>query len=166
VTDIDRPEPEILVEFLRRSYQTVDGLWFMKVEEVSGFDHALEIDRRVWAVVAKIQARKAREAIRAPGNTLNDLARCFALKLSADGHAFAAQMTPTAVRFAVTQCPWLDLLRKSDRQHLAQRISQTICPTEGQAWCAEFGGDYEFEMPSMACAGDDRCSLAFTRKNA
>ena len=45
---------EQVVEYLRRSYQAVDGLWFMKVEEALGFEAALEADRRVWEILAKI----------------------------------------------------------------------------------------------------------------
>ena len=57
-----------LVEYLRRAYHAVDGLWFMIVEEAHDFDHALELDERVWAVLAKIQARKAREVTGCSGN--------------------------------------------------------------------------------------------------
>ncbi|NLE90228.1 MAG: hypothetical protein GX602_04765, partial [Dehalococcoidales bacterium] len=44
-------------QYLQRSYEAVDGLWFMKVEEKLGFDTALEIDGEVWKVLPKIQAR-------------------------------------------------------------------------------------------------------------
>ena len=49
------------VEFLRRSFFTVDGLWFVNLEKDLGFDEALDLDRRVWESMAKVQARKARE---------------------------------------------------------------------------------------------------------
>jgi hypothetical protein len=32
-----------IAEFWHRSYTSVDGLWFMKVEEKHGFDLALDI---------------------------------------------------------------------------------------------------------------------------
>jgi hypothetical protein len=159
-------DPKLLVDYLRRSYHAVDGLWFVMTEEEHGFDHALEIDRRVWSVVAKIQARKARELLGANTNSPDDLAQCFTLKLTADGHIFRLETHPDEVRFVVTQCPWLELLRKSGRQHLTDRISQTICPTEGNAWAAEFGGEYDFRLPTRSCSGDARCSLIFVRKPA
>jgi len=46
-----------IVEYFKRSYTAVDGLWFMKVEEIYGFDTALDIDEEVWKVMPKIQAR-------------------------------------------------------------------------------------------------------------
>jgi len=151
----------ILVQYLPRASHAVDGLWFMMAEQAHNFDHALELDRRVWEALAKIQARKARELLACDGNTPDELSRCFALKLAADGHEFEAGATPHEVRFLITDCPWLQLLRKSDRRHIAAQVAQTICPAEGRIWCAEFGGEYEFDMPLMACSGADRCEMRF-----
>ena len=157
-------EEAMLVEYLRRAYHALDGLWFMMSEKAAGFDQALDLDRRVWEVLAKIQARKARELTESAGDSPGELARCFTLKLTADGHRFESAADDDGVRFVILGCPWLDLLRKSDRQHLALKVAQTICTTEGQVWCKEFGAAYEFEMPLMACAGTDRCEMRFLRK--
>jgi len=159
-------DDHLLVEYLRRAYHAVDGVWFMKVEEALGFEQALDVDRQVWAILAKIQARKARELTGCPGNTPPELLRCFRLKLTADGHQFEASLTADGIAVLIRGCPWLELLRKSNRQELAARIAQTICPTEGSVWCAEFGGEYEFTMPRMACAGEDACEMRFTRRQA
>jgi predicted ArsR family transcriptional regulator len=159
-------DERILVEYLRRAYHAVDGLWFVMVEKAHDFDHALELDRGVWEVLAKIQARKARELTGCAGSAPADLVRCFSLKLTADGHAFEATATDDEVRFTIHDCPWLELLRKSDRQELAARVAQAICPTEGRVWCEEFGGAYEFGMPTMACSGAGRCEMRFVRRPA
>jgi len=155
-------DDRLLAEYLRRSYHAVDGLWFMMVEEDTSFEQALVLDNRVWAVMGKIQARKARELLDAPGNSPEELARCFALKLTGDGHAFTSAVEDGVVRFTIPQCPWLTLLRKSGREHLAATVSQTVCPTEGRAWAAEFGG-YTFDLPQMACLGAAQCEMRFGR---
>jgi hypothetical protein len=49
--------PEQIAEYYHRSYTVVDGLWFMKIEEKYGFDAALDIDKEVWKVFPKMQAR-------------------------------------------------------------------------------------------------------------
>jgi len=159
-------EEEILVEYLRRAYHAVDGLWFMMVEEKSGFDEALELDRRVWEVLAKIEARKARSLLGCSGNTPAELARCFGLKLRADGQHFETAETAGEVRFVLDACAWLELLRKSGRERLAARIAEAVCATEGRVWCAEFGGQYEFEMPVRTCADGERCEMRFVRRQA
>ena len=159
-----RIDDRALVEYLRRSYHAVDGLWFVKVEEDHGFEAALEFDQRVWQVLAKIQARKARELTNACDNGPETLARCFTLKLTADGHDFAAEVTGEGVLFRIAECPWLALLRKAGRTHLAQPIAEAVCRTEGNVWCAEFGGAYVFDMPQMSCAGGTECHMRFTRQ--
>ncbi len=156
-------QDRLLLSYLRRSYHAVDGLWFVMAEEAAGFEHALELDVRVWRVLAKIQARKARELLGVPGDGAEELARCFSLKLAADGHEFSVEMGPEAVVFRVKACPWLELLRKSGREEVAARVAQAVCPTEGAVWSQEFGGEWWFEMPVMGCAGAEGCEMAFRR---
>ncbi|MHA1848403.1 MAG: DUF6125 family protein [Promethearchaeota archaeon] len=38
--------------------QTLDGLWFLKIEEKYGFKAALEVDDLVWRIYGKIEARR------------------------------------------------------------------------------------------------------------
>ncbi len=136
---------QALIEYLRRSYTAVDGLWFVMVEEAHDFDHALALDERVWQILPKIQARKAREVLGITGNSLAELTACFRLKLEADGHMFRVDEVPDGVVFVVTRCQWRELLRASGREHLEERISSVIWPTELAGWCAEFGDEFEFE---------------------
>lgn len=164
VQEVSLISPEALSEYLRRSYHAVDGLWFMMVEEEFDFDRALDLDERVWRVLAKIQARKARELLQCAGNEPEDLLRCFSLKLTADGHQFDAQIDEDHVTFRIARCPWQDLLNKSDRQHLASLVSKRICPAEGEAWCREFGERYAFEMTCMMCDGAGKCEMVFGRR--
>jgi len=155
---------EQLVAYLRRAYHAVDGLWFMMVEDCAGFAAALDADRRVWQVLAKIQARKAREVTGRPGNAPEDLLACFSLKLTADGHCFDAAVDSNAVEFTIHRCPWLDLLQGSGREHLARQVAETVCPTEGAAWCREFGDAYDYSMPALMCGGAGECVMRFGRR--
>lgn len=158
------PDDTILSQYLRRSYHAVDGLWFVKVEERLDFDEALAIDGEVWGVLAKIQAREARKLLDASGNSPEELMRCFELKLTADGHEFAGRVEGGDVVFKITRCEWLELLRKSGREQLAGTVAERICPTEGHAWCREFGGGYEFSMPCVMCHGAQACEMRFAKK--
>jgi hypothetical protein len=159
-----RADDRILASYLRRCYQAVDGLWFMMVEKDSDFERALDLDVRVWRVLAKIQARKARELLGASGNSPEELARCFSFKLEADGHRFTVETTRDGVVFRIEACPWLELLQKNDRRHIAAKVAQAVCPTEGSVWCDEFGGEWRFDMPLMACSGADCCEMWFSRR--
>jgi hypothetical protein len=157
-------EESKLVEMLRRSYFAADGLWFMVAEEMLGFDRALELDERVWQVMPKIQARKARELLGLHGSCLEELEHCLSLKFTAEGHAFGvAHSSPDRLEIAVTDCPWRNLLEKSKRLHLAETVAQSICVGEGKAWAAEFSDDISFELASSMCAGAQSCRFVFRR---
>jgi len=151
----------LLVKYLRRAYHAVDGLWFLKVEEATDFEQALEVDRQVWEILAKIQAREARRLLGVEGNSPEELRRCLNLKFGADGHDFEVDLDAEGLRVLIRDCPWRELLAKSKREHLGQRIAETICMTEGRVWCQEFGGAYEFEISELGCAGGEQCEMRF-----
>ena len=157
-------EEGLILQYLRRSYHAVDGLWFLKVEEATDFDRALEIDQQVWEVLAKIQAREARRLLHMEGNTPAELSRCLKLKFGADGHDFEITDLADGVQVTIRHCRWAELLKKSNRGELACRIAQAVCTTEGRVWCNEFGKQFKFEMPDMACCGADVCVMRFLKK--
>jgi len=154
---------DVVADFLRRSYAAVDGLWFVKIEEADGFARALELDEQVWRIMPKIQARKGRELLGVEGNEAEGLARCFGLKLHADGHEYDISIGPDGVRARVYHCCWLAAMRKSGRGDLAAAIGERVCTAEGQMWCQEFGGEYQFSLPCRRCDDGEYCEYVFTR---
>ena len=155
-------EDQALIEYLRRSYTATDGLWFMIVEQAHDFDHALALDEQVWQILPRIQARKAREVLDISGNSLGDLTACFRLKLQANGHQFHIERSDSEVQFIITHCKWRELLRKSGREHLEERISNVIWPAELAAWCREFGGEFECQYLDETAA-DAEYRIIFLR---
>lgn len=155
-----------IADYFHRSYKTVDGLWFMKIEEKYGFDAALDIDDEVWKVVPKIQARKLKAMAGLPDG-LDALFECFTTKLTLEGFTFAADKNPDANGFAVTitACPWFDLMARAKRTHLAGDIGTRICNTEYSVWAAEFGQDITFRLGRQICHGCDACVIRFQRES-
>ena len=153
-----------IAEFLFRSYISVDGLWFMKLEEKCGFDTALEIDKAVWSILPKIQARALKSMCNL-GNDINALIDCFEFKMDVEGYTFKTEKIENdhGYRITVTQCPWMDLLVKSKRENLAGKIGTAICTTDAVAWAAEFGDNVKFELQRQICQGSDHCILQFSQ---
>jgi hypothetical protein len=136
------------------------------VEDHADYETALVLDQRVWAVMPKIQARKARELLGVRGNSPEDLARCFGLKFHSEGHDFDIEALDGGVIARVHECHWVKLLVDSGREHLADEIGRTICATEGRVWAQEFGGEYDFELSCRICAGGDCCEYHFSRRRS
>jgi hypothetical protein len=166
-------------ECLVRSYTSVDGLWFMKVEEHFGFDRALEIDQSVWEVMPKIQARQLKSMLGVDSG-VEALWVCYSEKLTLDGfdfQIFSSSHTPSQVELGkemdgtggaereftirIAFCPWYDKLVRSNRGHLAAAIGKRICTAEYSAWAKEFGCRFEFGKEGKLCEGTSFCVLKF-----
>jgi hypothetical protein len=147
-------------EYLRRSYIAIDGLWFMKVEERLDFDEALLLDVAVWKVMAKIQARKACELLGLEGKTLSDLVTALELKFAAEQYTYTiGRPSPESAEITVTGCPWMTLMEKSGRMHLADRVANAICAAEYAAWAKEFGEGITTAVRQRRCNGDPVCRI-------
>ena len=154
-----------VVEYLYRSYTVVDGLWFMKIEEESGFERALEIDTKVWEIVPKIQSRFLRSKTGNPEG-IAGLLICFKIKLRLDGFEFKTRnnIKNHNIEFNISRCPWHEILVKSKRTGIAEKIGSRICRTEYGVWAKEFGNNIEFELLGQLCNGGKSCRLFFNSR--
>ena len=154
---------EQIAAFYHRSYTAVDGLWFMKVEEKYGLDTALDVDNEVWKVLPKIQARMLKSMMKME-NGIEALFECFTAKLLLDGFRFKTEKAQNDSAFTVIieSCPWYDLITKSGREHLAEKVGALICNTEYSGWAAEFGDNIRFELQDQICKGSKSCILQFS----
>lgn len=158
-------------EYLYQNYIKADGLWFLKVEEIYGFDKALEIDRQVWKVIPKIQARfiknKLLEALQKNGNTNPQntktlLFEALKIKLSLDRFEFKVTKNKAGIIIRISRCPWHDVMVKSQRENLSEKIGSTICTVEYAAFFKEFYPDAVLDVSSKLCSGNDSCNFKFS----
>lgn len=157
---------EQMSEYFRRSYTTVDGLWFMMVEQKYSFEEALEIDEAVWKVLPKIQARALRQ-MKNLERGLDGLQEAIAARLALEGFGFELERIEGGFCVIISRCPWQELMRRSGRQHISERVSGIICHLENSVWACEFDEDgaekIRFEREERICKGAERCTLRFGR---
>ena len=122
-------------QFFHRSYSAVDGLWFIKVEEKYGFETALEIDNEVWKVMPKIQAR-ALISMSKTKKGINALREILEKKFTLEGLNYKTNKLNSNKGFEIViiECPWLNLMIKSGRKHLSEKVGSVICNTEFAVW--------------------------------
>jgi hypothetical protein len=149
-----------IAAYFHRSYAAADGLWFMKVEEKYGFDIALEIDDQVWKVLPKIQARMLKSMLLLDKG-IEGLAEGIEVRLALEGFEFEAEKESGGLKFIIRRCPWHELMVKSGREHLSEKVSSLICREENSVWASEFG-DMSFELDEQICKGAKRCVLRFS----
>jgi predicted ArsR family transcriptional regulator len=149
-----------IAAYFRRSYTAADGLWFMKVEETFDFDTALEIDHQVWKVLPKIQARMLKSML-SLDNNLQGLYEGITTRLALDGFEFEAEKGNAGFKILIKKCPWHEMMIKSGRMQLSEKVSSLICPTENSAWASEFG-DFAFQLEKQMCKSERNCVLHFS----
>jgi len=163
-------------EFFRRSYTAVDGLWFMKVEEKLGFEEALRLDEAVWKILPKIQARTLKGIMHLPGG-LAGLEQALSARLAMEGFEFKMEPREDGLAVIVKRCPWHDMMIKSGRGALSERVSDIICRVENSVWASEFCEEkgmpddgkvredkcqeIRFLREERICRGEERCVLKF-----
>ncbi|MFC1941858.1 DUF6125 family protein [Chloroflexota bacterium] len=160
MTELDARQ---LAEFHHRSYSAVDGLWFLKVEEKYGFDVALEINTEVWKVMPKIQARKLKSTLNKE-NGIEALLECLTPKLISNGFTFRVEKDKQQSGFCIIidRCPVHDLMVKSGRENLSEKIGNLTCNAEYSVWASEFGEDISFELQCRICKGSESCIFHFS----
>jgi hypothetical protein len=154
-------------EYFRRSYTAVDGLWFMKIEERMGFEKALQIDEAVWEVLPKIQARTLKAMMNLPSG-LAGLEQALSARLALEGFDFEIERQDEGLEVTVRSCPWHQIMIKSGRAALSERVSDVICWVENSVWAVEFsepGKEIGFEREARLCRGDGVCRLRFMSRS-
>jgi len=154
-------DPRILSEYFKKCFIAVDGLWFMMLEKADSFDKALEIDRRVWEVLPKIQARKIKELLGAKAATVDDLVNALKFKLDTEDFVSEFRREGSQINIIIRKCHWFTLLKQSNREYLAEKIGSAICSVEYGVFAREFMKDVGFEITSRRCSGDEFCSFVF-----
>jgi len=151
------------LEYFHSSYVKVDGLWFVKTEEASGFENALKLDEQVWNIMPKIQARFLKK-ISGLDKGLEGLLECLSTKLVLEDYIFETEEQDDANGFTISikECPWHKLMVKSGREQLSGKIGPKICGAEYGVWAREFGDDIRFELKDSLCKGGGVCLLEFS----
>ncbi len=151
-----------IAEYFHRSYKVVDGLWFMKAEEKYGFDTALQIDKEVWKVMPKIQARMIK-SMQKIGEGEIALLKSLETKLSLEGFKFKVEQDEMGFRIQVRDCPWHNLIVRSGREKISAKVGTTICNIEYSIWASEFDKNMQFRLTAQKCNGSELCVLNFER---
>ena len=152
-------DPQVLSEYFKKCFLAVDGLWFLMLEKTDSFEKALEVDSMVWEILPKIQARKIKELFKMEGDNAEYLVKAIEFKLAAEDFVSELQWEDPRIEITIKRCPWLDLLRKSSREHLAKKISDVICTIEYHVFAREFVNSLDFNIVSRRCCGDRVCTF-------
>jgi hypothetical protein len=151
---------EQIEEYLHHSYTRVDGLWFVKAEERYGFDAALALDEDVWKVLPKLQARLLRTQLRVLPD-ITGLKLALQAKLTLDRYEFKLRETDTGIEAVLSRCPWHELIVRSGRTQIADRVGGVICSVELPVFAREFNCSCAAPGGNRLCRDGAKCVFKF-----
>ena len=153
-------DQKLIADYLRKCFVSVDGLWFMKVEEDADFEKALALDIQVWKVLPKIEARTIQELLKL-GSGMEALRQALEFKLSAEDSRFKlSPLSPDGLTLEVHDCSWVAHIRKANREKFLERISESICSLEYCTFAGDFGADITVAHDRDRCR-EGCCSFRF-----
>ncbi|MDY6835549.1 MAG: DUF6125 family protein [Chloroflexota bacterium] len=158
---------EILIEIIQTYSQntlTIDGLWFLGMEERYGIEKAIETDISVWRRYGSIEARRIKRILNIKDDGVSALAKALNLQIWAQSKGMQYDIVRSAgnkVVFNVTDCS-VQRARMRDNRPLFE------CKPVGVALFEEFAKEInpKFKMNCLVCPPDDHpddlwCSWEF-----
>ena len=128
----------------------------------------MQIDEAVWEILPKVQAR-ALKAMMDLSAGLAGLEQALSARLALEGFDLEIERHEESLMVMVRSCPWHQIMIKSGRVALSERVSNVICRAENETWAREFsepGAEIGFERESRLCRAEERCKLWFGKKEA
>jgi hypothetical protein len=77
ISEIPKDKLDDFIFMNLRNMWAVDGLYYLGIEEKSGVEDAAEIDRKVWEVMGKIEARKLKKFFDITGNDIPSMMKAL-----------------------------------------------------------------------------------------
>lgn len=123
---------EELVKWLREAYFTLDGLWFLALEERLGLEGAVEVDVEVWRRFAHVMARRVAKRLGVEASKAEEVAA--SLRVLFDVEGWEVSFKPSEASFQVERCPWWDYLSRVGRLHVAEYVCPKVCEVIFSSW--------------------------------
>lgn len=145
----------------------IDGLWFLELERLYGFEKALEVDLEVWKRYGLVMMKRAARAAGIRLDTgsaidMNTLNFLLGILCAVDGtDASGAVMDDNTLMFKVFSCSWWDNLVKAGREKVipCEKIDTTIFGH----WIEHLDPSLRMEFRRSRPRGDDCCEWIIRR---
>ena len=154
-----------LVDLLKtysKNSMTVDGLWFVNVEEKFGLDMAIEIDTRVWERYGATEAKRIKKVLDITEEGIPALVKALNFQIWLPGMDYEfPEVTEKSAVFNVTDCT-------PQKARIRDKRGEFPCKPVGVALFKKFAEtiDPRLNMKCLACPPDQHpedvwCSWEF-----
>jgi len=149
------------VDMLSKNLLTLDGYWFLGIEDRYGQEVAIDIDREAWERYAVSEARRVKAFLNITEGTLDDMEKAVQLVSIAPVSAVEVERRPNSVIYTVRNCRPQAARMKSGR-------GEFPCKPVGIAHLSAFAREInpKFKTRCIRCPPDEHtrdawCSWEF-----
>jgi hypothetical protein len=148
---------------LERSFFTLDGLWMIKIENLSNWELALKIDSNVWDILLKIIIRRLKEYLNLHDNNLVNLLKILTFRWSAEGWKFDLIPQTNGYRIEIYNCPYKSAMdRNPERQDKIPLICRDMCIPFYKEIVNTYNPLIELRREDFMGLSDKVCSFIFS----
>jgi hypothetical protein len=153
--------------FFERNFITLDGLWFLEIENEVDWEIALKIDLIVWIKLLKTIIRRIKRYLKIETNTLYDIIKILAFRWSIEGWDYKIiKNDNNEIHVEINTCPYKETMsRNPDRHHRIAAICKQMCFPFYKEIIKDFNSDITFEVTKFQGLGDDICNFILKTKN-
>jgi len=152
------------IMILSKNFLTIDGYWFLGVEEKYGIEAAIELDRRAWEQYAVSEAKRIKELLGITEGSLSDLERALHLICISPSSEVKTRLLGGRLIMTVTKC-------RPQRARTRDGKGEFACKPVGLAHLSTFAKviNPKFETRCIFAPPDSRpdglwCSWEFSVK--
>ena len=148
---------------LERSFFTLDGLWMIKLEEVSNWDIALKVDSKVWDALLEIIIRRLRKYLDLQDNNLENLMKILTFRWTAEGWHFEVLTQKDGYGILIKNCPYKSVMdRNPERHDKIPLICRDMCIPFYKEIVRRYNPLIRLQRNKFMGLGDDVCSFSFS----
>jgi len=159
-------EKEKLIDLMLmhiRNIWSVDGLYFINIEDRRGTEEATEIDRSVWRVMGKLEARRLKQVLNIDGDDIQTVMRTLLMT----GWALDLENKEASVEEGVFRNRDCRVQRTRMSKGLGEFACKNVRWDYLKSFAREFSPDIEVEC--VVCPPDDHpedlwCEWRFVKR--
>jgi len=143
-----------LVKWLREAYFSLDGIWFLTLEERLGLERAVELDVEVWRRFAHVMARRVAKRFGIDSTSPEGIAS--SLEVFFDVEGWSVSLDPSSGSFKVEHCPWWEYLNRVGRSHIISYVCPKVCEVIFSSWAKALnpGAQVSFDFNPPKCKAE------------
>lgn len=155
--------PKDKLFLLERSFFTLDGLWMIKLEEMTNWDVALKIDSRVWDILLKIIIQRLKQYLDLRENSLENLLKILTFRWSAEGWEFEVLTQSESYEIQIKKCPYNSAMDRNPNRHdKIPLICRDMCIPFYKEIVHTYNHLINLKRGKFMGLGDDICNFTFS----